>query len=149
LAIKKPPSRAVDLDSVAVNAVFVNVMHASAVLDGKFSRFLGMAFWVSSQIIPGIQLFQRLPVLLEPFLRGRTVDAELHQSLTVARDFEVIARIRLFGQPDERHVDGATIGQGAAGEVMFDGIHNQKHAVRLCLGSSHNTWGCDSSRQIL
>jgi hypothetical protein len=38
---------------------------------------------VSSQIIPGIELFMRMPILLEPFLRSRDVDAELHQSLTV------------------------------------------------------------------
>jgi hypothetical protein len=87
---------------------------------------------VSSQINPGIQAFNRLPVPLEPFLRGREVDAELHQPLAVTRDFQVIARIGVFGQPGEWHVDVATIGQGADGEVMFDGIDNQEHAVSLC-----------------
>jgi hypothetical protein len=94
-----------------------------------------MVFWISSQIIPGIELFQRLPVPLEHFLRGREVDAELHQSFTVARAFKVIARVRLFVQPGERHVDVATIFQGADGEVMFDEIHNQLHTVSPCLGS--------------
>jgi hypothetical protein len=87
---------------------------------------------VSSQIIPSIELFERLPVLLEHFLRGCNVDAELHQALTVTRDFKVIARVRVLGQPGEWHVDVATIGQGAEGEVMFDGIHNQEHTGSLC-----------------
>jgi hypothetical protein len=94
---------------------------------------------VSSQIIPGIQLAQRLPVPLELFLCGREVDAKLHQALTVTRDFQVIAGVRVFGQPGERHVDVATINQGADGEVMFDGIDNQLHAVSLCLGSRRFT----------
>jgi hypothetical protein len=101
------------------------------VLNGEFSRFLGVVFRVSSQIIPSIELFQRLPVPLEHFLRGREVDAELHQALTVTRDFKVISGIRVFGQPGEWHVDVATINQRAEGEVMFDGIHNQLHAVSL------------------
>ena len=101
-----------------------------------FSRFLG-GVWVSSQIISAIRLFQRLPVPLKQFLCGRDVDAELHQSLTVARDFEVIAGNRFFGQPGERHINVATIGQGADGKVVFDGIHNQLHPVSLCLGLRH------------
>lgn len=98
-----------------------------------------MVFWFSSQIIPGMQLFKRLPVLLEPFLRGRDVDAELHQSLTVARDFKVIARSCDFGQPGEQHVQAATIGQGADGEIMFDGIDNQQHTAvyALCIVRSN------------
>jgi hypothetical protein len=39
MAIKKPPSRAVDLCSVASNAVFVKVMQANAVLDNENSVF--------------------------------------------------------------------------------------------------------------
>jgi hypothetical protein len=113
------------------------------VLNNDFSRFLGMGFLVSSQIIPTMELFQRLPVPLEHFLCGREVDAELHQSLIVTRDFKVIAWNRFFGQSGERHVDVATIGQGADGKVMFDGIHNQKHAVSLCFGSRRtNTCVC-------
>jgi hypothetical protein len=94
-------------------------------------------FFGSSQIIPGIELFECLPVPLEPCLRGCNVDAELHQALTVARDFKVIARVRVLGQPGKKHVDIATIYQGADGEVVFDGIHNQEHAVSPCLGWPH------------
>jgi hypothetical protein len=36
-AIKKPPSRAVDLYSLAANAIFVKVMHVRAVQDTLFS----------------------------------------------------------------------------------------------------------------
>jgi hypothetical protein len=38
-----------------------------------------------------------MPVLLEPFLCGRDVDAELHQSLTVIRGRETRAGERVPG----------------------------------------------------
>jgi hypothetical protein len=44
-AIKKPPSRAVDLLSISANALFVKVMHAKAVPDNENQRFDSRTFY--------------------------------------------------------------------------------------------------------
>jgi hypothetical protein len=53
-AIKKPPSWAVDLESVALNAVFVKVMQAETVLDDQNPCFGSRNLGLKSAWNPGL-----------------------------------------------------------------------------------------------